>query len=445
MPQSSRSKVRPNARLWKTTAEPSDSVPVDDSETPTPRAPSRASSIAGLDSASEVFEDAYDDDAAEDELGKENHMDLAFQNAGLLDDTKAEDNSSNSSSVSKVVEALRVHDVVAEKTSSEEPREESMQQHSEQKEDGDEVFTAEKTASKSPVPDEAAATTSPAIDEENLPQSSVVDEKAASQSPVPDERAAADSPAIDEENVPESSMVDEKAASESMIPSADASDEKDVKDKVASEEIVDEQTNQHEAVVDVLADLERTEQVSPATSANYENDNGHADSGDPEPRSEESTSSQGSNSTRSSSVDNDQSKTSTSDVSDRDCLGAIMPAMEEAVRETIALSDPKPSTDASITSEDRSRADRSREFEHSIEDPIDLDMFRDNAINIQLIDTRNIPINDLSPREQEEAGKTTYLEIRCCMYPIYVLIGGGWQMQMNPLEREWPIYSTTSL
>ncbi|KAI8890300.1 hypothetical protein K501DRAFT_237334 [Backusella circina FSU 941] len=49
------------------------------------------------------------------------------------------------------------------------------------------------------------------------------------------------------------------------------------------------------------------------------------------------------------------------------------------------------------------RATRSREFEHSIEDPIDLDMFRDNVITIQLVDTSNIPENKLTPREQEEA------------------------------------------
>jgi hypothetical protein len=58
-----------------------------------------------------------------------------------------------------------------------------------------------------------------------------------------------------------------------------------------------------------------------------------------------------------------------------------------------------------IPPEEMERATRSREFEHSIEDPIDLDMFRDNVITIQLVDVNSIPENKLTPREQEEAGK----------------------------------------
>jgi hypothetical protein len=99
-------------------------------------------------------------------------------------------------------------------------------------------------------------------------------------------------------------------------------------------------------------------------------------------------------------------------------LAAILPAVEESVRavqiEKAREKLPPPpvrNNDDHILPEDRERANRSREFEYSIEDPIDLDMFRDNVIAIQAIDPKDIPINNMKPHEQEKAGKKESLII----------------------------------
>lgn len=88
-------------------------------------------------------------------------------------------------------------------------------------------------------------------------------------------------------------------------------------------------------------------------------------------------------------------------------LAAILPAVEDAVKNVTSEKDmlPQPSKDQYILQEDREREKHSREFEYSIEDPIDLDLFRDNVIAIQAVDPKDIPVNNLKPREQEEAGK----------------------------------------
>lgn len=91
-------------------------------------------------------------------------------------------------------------------------------------------------------------------------------------------------------------------------------------------------------------------------------------------------------------------------------LAAILPAVEESVRGVTDNGRDVPQTTSptkmenQILPEDRERAKHSREFEYSIEDPIDLDMFRDNVIAIQAIDPKDIPVNNLKPREQEAAG-----------------------------------------
>lgn len=95
-------------------------------------------------------------------------------------------------------------------------------------------------------------------------------------------------------------------------------------------------------------------------------------------------------------------------------LAAILPAVQESVRHIKSEEEyiPEPSRDEHILPEDRERAKHSREFEYSIEDPIDLDMFRDNVIAIQAIDPKDIPVNNLKPREQEEAG----MFVDMCVY-----------------------------
>lgn len=90
-------------------------------------------------------------------------------------------------------------------------------------------------------------------------------------------------------------------------------------------------------------------------------------------------------------------------------LAAILPAVEESVRGVTVNGRDVPQAasptkmENQILPEDRERAKHSREFEYSIEDPIDLDMFRDNVIAIQAIDPKDIPVNNLKPREQEAA------------------------------------------
>ncbi|KAL0144179.1 tetratricopeptide repeat protein 39B-like protein [Mucor lusitanicus] len=85
-------------------------------------------------------------------------------------------------------------------------------------------------------------------------------------------------------------------------------------------------------------------------------------------------------------------------------LAAILPAVEESVK-NVTTEKPKVivDSDAHIPPEDHDRAKYSREFEYPIEDPIDLDMFKDNVISIQAIDPKDIPVNNMKPYEQEKA------------------------------------------
>jgi hypothetical protein len=123
--------------------------------------------------------------------------------------------------------------------------------------------------------------------------------------------------------------------------------------------------------------------------------------------------------TRSSTDDANISSDDETDDRGLQLLGAILPAVEQSVRaiseekakrlEKLASEPPSQQPDSPveerIPSEERERANRSREFEYSIEDPIDLDMFRDNVIAIQSVDPKSIPVNILGPREQEQAGR----------------------------------------
>ncbi|KAL9549976.1 hypothetical protein MBANPS3_004944 [Mucor bainieri] len=92
-------------------------------------------------------------------------------------------------------------------------------------------------------------------------------------------------------------------------------------------------------------------------------------------------------------------------------LAAILPAVEESVK-NVTTEKPKVvvDNDAHVLPEDHDRAKYSREFEYPIEDPIDLDMFKDNVISIQAIDPKDIPVNNMKPYEQEKAGKSLRLD-----------------------------------
>ncbi|KAI9266683.1 hypothetical protein BDA99DRAFT_30074 [Phascolomyces articulosus] len=175
-----------------------------------------------------------------------------------------------------------------------------------------------------------------------------------------------------------------------------------------------EQEEYNHRVVDVLADLENSvsnlQQRYEFPTVNIDTARGggtsekspveHADSGVFDAKSSEEKSEPTRNTSFSDSVDRKELE-----MDQHDHLGNLLPAMEDAARETMAAHDRiKVNVDnVNITPEDQSRAARSHEFEHPIEDPIDLDMFRDNVISIPTIDPKSIPINYLSPREQEEA------------------------------------------
>ncbi|CEP15900.1 hypothetical protein [Parasitella parasitica] len=85
-------------------------------------------------------------------------------------------------------------------------------------------------------------------------------------------------------------------------------------------------------------------------------------------------------------------------------LAAILPAVEESAKHVITEKPKIVEANDHISEEDYDRAKYSTEFEYPIEEPIDLDMFKDNVISIQAIDPKDIPVNNLKPYEQEKAG-----------------------------------------
>jgi hypothetical protein len=88
-------------------------------------------------------------------------------------------------------------------------------------------------------------------------------------------------------------------------------------------------------------------------------------------------------------------------------LAAILPAVEESAKHVKTEKPKVPQNNEHILPEDYDRAKYSREFEYPIEEPIDLDMFKDNVISIQAIDPKDIPVNNMRPHEQEKAGKSS--------------------------------------
>ena len=115
--------------------------------------------------------------------------------------------------------------------------------------------------------------------------------------------------------------------------------------------------------------------------------------------------SESSRSTRSTSLtdDSDYNKLGGADIVGG-CMDIVMPSIEQSYRESFAIHDQSFEA-TSGSSDDYCRAAHSSEFEHSIEDPIDLDIFRDNTITVVDVNPKHIAVNKLNPREQEEAGK----------------------------------------
>lgn len=87
------------------------------------------------------------------------------------------------------------------------------------------------------------------------------------------------------------------------------------------------------------------------------------------------------------------------------CMDVVMPSIEQSYRESFAIHDQSFEATSGGSTDDFYRAAHSSEFEHSIEDPIDLDIFRDNAITVIHVNPKHIAVNKLNPREQEEAGR----------------------------------------
>ncbi|KAI9030142.1 hypothetical protein CLU79DRAFT_734276 [Phycomyces nitens] len=96
-------------------------------------------------------------------------------------------------------------------------------------------------------------------------------------------------------------------------------------------------------------------------------------------------------------------RTSSESDDDRDCLGSILPAISDSLREynNKEAKNSKESTEESLAKDIDSKKEREMEF--PIEPPVDLDVFKDNTLAIQAIDIKSIPINDFTPRQQEVA------------------------------------------
>lgn len=90
---------------------------------------------------------------------------------------------------------------------------------------------------------------------------------------------------------------------------------------------------------------------------------------------------------------------------DRDCLGAILPAMESVIRDMVAQELHTKSESMIPTAGKTSDAFRreSQEIDYSMEPTIDMNNTSiAEATNTNL---KNVSVNNLGPREQEEAGK----------------------------------------
>ncbi|KAI8146064.1 hypothetical protein BJV82DRAFT_404445 [Fennellomyces sp. T-0311] len=346
----------------------------EDDGTSTPRAGSRRSSFTALDSASEVFEDAFDDhdDYFDDVPVFDGHQDRDQMDSALLALGKGvdEDPARNEA----VREGPATVDEIESLRIAEAP---STIQRNEVDIDGGNGIKPPTVAESMSQPEE------PSIEQPDQSLHNVSQVK-----PQEPHKSTGDS-------VPMTTNEDPKP----VIESVSLSKEREV---------------QEHRVADVLADLENTETTikafefptvdidsARAGDTSEKSPVEHTDSGVFDAKSSEEKSEPTRNTSFSDSLDR---KSLEMDQQDR--LGSLLPAMEDSARETIAVQPrpPQVSVDnASITAEDHARAARSHEFEHPIEDPIDLDMFRDNVITIPTVDPKSIPINYLTPREQEEA------------------------------------------
>ncbi|CDH49342.1 tetratricopeptide repeat protein partial [Lichtheimia corymbifera JMRC:FSU:9682] len=421
----------------------------EDDQASTPRAGSRKSSIAGLDSASEVFEDAYDDDDYFDDVptfeepqqsnhGAKSPMNVILPALQGLENEDDRDNEIESLGIAENhYHAISTPPVTT--TTQQQPVSLSTTTTTT---NIDHESTLDHTAttddSSKPIKDETTQPVKQVTKETTLPNNEVAKETAQPVKESNNKEAVHHVKEITKETItPQADKEDdqkEEKEEESWKPDPNAmsmdgfmqevqeaelafrDDEKEQRSTDApfmsaattpyyNNDTIEKEHHVEKSTVDVLQDLEdldtkrddRPESIELAPAPRGDTDSPVTDNG----LFDTKTSDEVSQPTRNTSIADDDhhhhhdssNNNNNKKEKEEDHLGAILPVMEDLAREIIG---------EQPTDMDRAAA-RSLEYEHPVEDPIDLDMFRDNVISIPTIDPKCVPINTLTPRDQEEA------------------------------------------
>lgn len=430
----------------------------EDDQASTPRAGSRKSSIAGLDSASEVFEDAYDDDDYFDDVptfeepqqsnhGAKSPMNVILPALQGLENEDDRDNEIESLGIAENhYHAISTPPVTT--TTQQQPVSLSTTTTTT---NIDHESTLDHTAttddSSKPIKEETTQPVKQVTKETTLPNNEVAKETAQPVKESNNKEAVHHVKEITKETItPQADKEDdqkEEKEEESWKPDPNAmsmdgfmqevqeaelafrDDEKEQRSTDApfmsaattpyyNNDTIEKEHHVEKSTVDVLQDLEdldtkrddRPESIELAPAPRGDTDSPVTDNG----LFDTKTSDEVSQPTRNTSIADDDhhhhhdssNNNNNKKEKEEDHLGAILPVMEDSAREIIG---------EQPTDMDRAAA-RSLEYEHPVEDPIDLDMFRDNVISIPTIDPKCVPINTLTPRDQEEAGMYIYLLCR---------------------------------
>lgn len=449
-----------NGDTKKEDLQPPPSEEDEDDQASTPRAGSRKSSIAGLDSASEVFEDAYDDDDYFDDVptfeepqqsnhGAKSPMNVILPALQGLENEDDRDNEIESLGIAEnhyhaistppaTTTTQQQQPVSLSATTTTNIGHESTLDHTATTEDD----------SSQPIKEETTQPAKKVTKETTQPDNEVTKETAQPVKESNNEEAAqhvkeitkeATTSQVDKEVTHDDQKEEESWKSDPNAMSMDGfmqevqeaelafrDDGKEQRSTDApimsatnapyynNNDIIEKEHHVEKSTVDVLQDLEdldtkredRPESIELAPAPRGDTDSPVTDNG----LFDTKTSDEVSQPTRNTSIADDDdvdghhgSNNNNKKEKEEDHLGAILPVMEDSAREIIG---------EQPTDMDRAAA-RSLEYEHPVEDPIDLDMFRDNVISIPTIDPKCVPINTLTPRDQEEAGM--YIYTRCGM------------------------------
>lgn len=466
----------------------------EDDQASTPRAGSRRSSIAGLDSASEVFEDAYDDDDYFDDvptfeepqqsshgakspmnvilpalqgLENEDDRDNEIESLGIAENqyhaiSTPPSTSITSANVEHQSTATTDNDHVKQVSTQEsvqpvkalgddivdsvkEENKEAVQPDKEDKkeaaqsvkEDNKEAVHSDKDISTQEPghPVKEVSTQEPAYPVNQVSKESVQDVIRESDHPVKEASTQEPATPTQDTNDVTTTLTDKEPThddpkeswkSDTNVLSMDGFMQEVQQAELAFRDDRRKSTDAHymstnavtkeehvveKSTVDVLQDLEdfdtnkdRSTSIELTPAPRDDTDSPVTENG----LFDTKTSDEVSQPTRNTSMaDDDDDKKENKHAEKEDHLGAIIPVMEDSAREIIGES----------SEMDRAAA-RSLEYEHPVEDPIDLDMFRDNVISIPTIDPKCVPINTLTPRDQEEAGMLLHMTCSLVMTNI---------------------------